>query len=139
MSPAHRLRCLVFVQGGRRWAVPVPGVVEVLREPRLHPVPSPAEDAVGMLLHDGRALAALVLEGDYSADFNYAVVVGTSEDRVALLTDDAGNLENLDAEKLSGLEKGLREEIHPAVLRLWRDEDIEIAVLDHRRLCSLRR
>jgi len=89
-----------------------------------------------MLLHDGRALAALVLEGDYSADFSYAVVVGTSEDRVALLTDDAGNLENLDAEKLSGLERGLHEEIHSAVGRLWRDEDIEIALLDHRRLCS---
>lgn len=138
MITAETLRFLVFVQGERSWAVAVPGVFEVVRHPRLHPVPSPSPGVAGMLVHDGRALAVLVLEAGDTPRGDYAVVVGVGEDRVALLSDDPGGLESL---TVSALERRKRDEapLLGAVERLWRGEGREIAVLDHRKLVRERR
>lgn len=127
MTEGPRLRLLVFPLAGKRWAVSLVGVDEILRAPRLHPVPTPRERCAGLTLHDGRALAALVLEGPVETDYPYGIVVGDRNGAVVLLAEEAGELTTSDADGLEPHDDGV-------IRGALQDAAGRVLLLDHRRL-----
>ena len=121
------LKTLVFPLAGKRWAVSLSSVREIIRRPELHPVPNPREHCAGLIMHEGRALAALVLEGSIESEYPYGIIVADRNGAVLLLAEEAGELASLETGEL---EKGGRRVVRGSL----HDPVGPVQLVDHRRL-----